>query len=370
MRTELSDMLGCEYPVVAFSHCRDVIAAVTNGGGFAVFGATSHTPESLEIELKWIDDHVDGKGYGIDILIPAKYQGKSRAELEAMLPPDHVEFVDHLMEKYDVPALPEGFEGYKGLRSEDPAAKARELLDVAFEHPVRLFASALGPPPPDVVERAHSHGALVAALAGKPAHGLRHKAAGVDFVVAQGYEAGGHTGEITTMVLIPDMVDAIHPLPVVAAGGIACGRQMAAAIALGAIGVWTGSMWLTAEEAETHPITQRHMLTATSSDTLRSRCISGKTVRILRSAWTAEWESPDTPDPLPMPLQSTLVSEARARIAHSAVVDGSGPSQLITNPVGQVVGRMNAVKPARQLLLEMVEEYVDVVAKFAGFAAV
>lgn len=370
MKTELCDLLGCEFPIVAFTHCRDVIAAVTNAGGYGVFGATSHTPESLEIELAWIDEHTGGRPYGIDILIPARYQAnKGRDEVKAMLPKEHVDFVDHLMDKYEVPPLPEGHALYKGLRAENAADKARELLDVAFRHPVGLFASALGTPPPDVVERAHAAGAKVAALAGRPEHALKHQAAGLDFVVAQGYEAGGHTGEITTMVLIPDVVDAVSPLPVVAAGGIASGRQMAAAIALGAAGVWTGSMWLTSEEAETHPMVQKMMLKASSSDTLRSRCITGKTVRILKSAWTDEWESPDTPDPLPMPLQSTLVSEARARIANSANAEDSGPARLITNPCGQVVGRLNAVKPARQMLLEMAEEYVEVVSKFAAMAA-
>ena len=370
MRTKLCDLLSCEFPVVAFTHCRDVVAAVTNAGGYAVFGATSHTPESLEVELRWIDDHTGGKPYGIDILIPAKYEAnRGRSDVEQQLPAAHVEFVDHLMEKYDVPPLPEGHALYKGLRAENAADKARELIDVAFRHPIGLFASALGTPPADVIERAHQKGAVVAALAGKPRHAEKHRDAGVDFVVAQGYEAGGHTGEITTMVLVPDVVDAVAPLPVVAAGGIASGRQMAAAVALGAAGVWTGSMWLATEEAETHPMVQKIMLRASSSDTLRSRCITGKTVRVLRSAWTDEWESPDTPDPLPMPLQSTLVSEARARIANSANTEGSGPSRLITNPCGQVVGRLNAVKPARQMLLEMVEEYADVVSQFAALAA-
>jgi NAD(P)H-dependent flavin oxidoreductase YrpB (nitropropane dioxygenase family) len=367
----IAGMLNCEFPIVAFTHCRDVVAAVTNVGGFGVFGATSFTPEQLDIELRWIDERVGGKSYGIDILMPAKYQRHDGADnLTARLPQEHVDFVEELMGKYEVPPLPEGFAGYRGLRSENPVQHASELLDVAFEHPVRLLASALGSPPPELVERAHNNDVLVTALAGKAKHAERHKAAGVDMVVAQGYEAGGHTGGITSMVLIPDVVDAVGPLPVLAAGGIGCGRQMAAAIALGAAGVWTGSIWTATSEAETHPVVKDQLLLASSSDTLRSRCITGKTVRVLRSAWTDEWESKDAPDPLPMPLQSALVSNARARIAHFAKGIDSGPSRLITNPVGQIVGRMNSVRPVRQVLLDMVEEYVQTIEKFAEAANV
>jgi NAD(P)H-dependent flavin oxidoreductase YrpB (nitropropane dioxygenase family) len=363
----IAGTLGCEYPIVAFTHCRDVVAAVTNAGGFGVLGATTLTPEQLDIELNWIDERVGGKGYGIDILMPAKYQRyDGPGNLEALLPQGHRDFVEQLMQKYEVAPLPEGFVGYKGLRSGNPAQEAADLLDVAFEHRVRLLASALGSPPPELVERAHRNDVLVTALAGKAKHAERHVAAGVDMVVAQGYEAGGHTGEITTMVLIPEVVDAVSPLPVLAAGGIGCGRQMAAAMALGAAGVWTGSIWTATTEAETNPVVKERLLLASSSDTLRSRCISGKPVRVLRSAWTDEWEAEDTPDPLPMPLQSALVSNARARIDHSAKGLDSGASRLITNPVGQIVGRMNSVRPARQVLLGMVEEYVQVLEKLAG----
>jgi NAD(P)H-dependent flavin oxidoreductase YrpB (nitropropane dioxygenase family) len=363
----IAGALGCEYPIVAFTHCRDVVAAVTNAGGFGVLGATTLTPEQLDIELKWIDERVGGKRYGIDILIPAKYQRhEGPGDLKALLPQEHRDFVAQLMQKYEVPPLPEGFAGYKGLRSENPAKQAADLLDVAFEHRVRLLASALGSPPPELIERAHRNDVLVAALAGKAKHAERHKAAGVDMVVAQGYEAGGHTGEITTMVLVPEVVDAVSPLPVLAAGGIGCGRQMAAAMALGAAGVWTGSIWTATTEAETNPVMKERLLLASSSDTLRSRCISGKPVRVLRSAWTDEWEAEETPDPLPMPLQSALVSNARARIDHSAKGLDSGASRLITNPVGQIVGRINSVRPARQVLLDIVEEYVEALEKLAG----
>jgi len=218
-------------------------------------------------------------------------------------------------------------------------------------------ANALGPAPEHLVQAAHARGVVVAGLVGRVDQALRQRQAGVDLVVAQGYEAGGHTGEISTMVLVPQVVDAVAPVPVLAAGGIADGRQVAAAMALGAQGVWCGSVWLTTQEAETHPVVKEKFLAASSADTVRSRAKTGKPARQLRSAWTDEWERPDTPDPLPMPLQSALVAEAEARIARSAA-KSEGARALINYFVGQAVGQLNQVKPAGQVVLEMVEGYV------------
>jgi len=235
------------------------------------------------------------------------------------------------------------------------------LLDVAFSHPIRLIASALGPPPPYLVERAHGNDVVVAALAGKPVHAERHAAAGADLIIAQGTEAGGHTGEIATMVLVPEIVDRVAPVPVLAAGGIGRGRQMAAAMALGAEGVWCGSVWLTTEEAETEPAVKEKFLLATSGDTVRSRSKTGKPARMLRSAWTEEWDRADTPDPLPMPLQSALITEAEARIRRGAHSQGSGANQLANYFVGQIVGDMNKTKSASQVVLDIVDEFIDAV---------
>ena len=199
-------------------------------------------------------------------------------------------------------------------------------------------------------------------------HAERHQTAGVDVIVAQGTEAGGHTGEIATMVLVPEVVDAVAPTPVLAAGGIANGRQIAAALALGAEGVWCGSVWLTTEEAETHPVVKEKFLAATDKDTVRSRSLTGKPARMLRTAWTDEWERPDAPATLAMPLQSALVADAQLRIARAASKPGTGAHELANYFVGQVVGRMNTVKPARQVVLDMMTEYADVVERFAAQA--
>ena len=366
MKTRVCDILGIEFPILAFSHCRDVVAAVTRAGGFGVLGAVAHSPEQLEIDLRWIEEQVGGRPYGVDLLLPMKYAGSDeggldRDSLAHLLPPEHQAFVDDILRRYDVPPLTEedrrAMAAHPGM---SVSPKGYEpLLDVAFAHRISLIASALGPPPPSVIERAHAQDVPVAALAGTRVHAERHQAAGVDLIVAQGTEAGGHTGEIGTMVLVPEVVDAVAPTPVLAAGGIARGRQIAAAMALGAEGVWCGSVWLTTDEAETQPAVKEKFLRAASTDTVRSRSITGKPARMLKSAWTEEWEGADSPGTLPMPVQPLLVGEALARINRSATTEGSGAAQLANYFVGQVVGHLDRVMPAGRVLLAMVEEYVD-----------
>ena len=365
MKNRVCEMLGIEFPILAFTHCRDVVAAVTKAGGMGVLGAAALTPESLDIDLAWIHEQVGDRPFGVDVIVPAKYVGKDeggvpRSELYERIPQAHRDFLDDMLRRYDVPPLPDDLR----VRTTDDAApmsydQAAPLLDVAFAHPIALAVNALGAPPPDMIERAKSQGVKIAALAGKTSHAVRHVAVGVDLIIAQGYEAGGHTGDIGTMVLVPEIVDAVAPVPVLAAGGIGGGRQMAAALALGAEGVWCGSIWLTTEEAETHPLVKEKFLTATSSDTLRSRSRTGKPARQLRSAWTDEWDSPQSPGPLPMPLQPILIAEASYRIDRAAKDLGSGAGKLANYFVGQIVGTMNEVKPAGRVVVEMVEEFID-----------
>lgn len=368
MNTEVATMLGVEYPILAFSHCRDVVAAVTKAGGIGVLGAVAHTPKQLEVDLTWIEEQVGGKPYGVDLLLPQKYEGADeggldREALRQLLPPEQQAFLDDIMARYQVPALSddqrEAVARHGGM---NVSPKGYEpLLDVAFAHQITLIASALGPPPPALIERAHEAGVVVAALAGTKEHAVRHKEIGVDLIVAQGTEGGGHTGEVATMVLVPEVVDAVAPTPVVAAGGIGNGRQIAAAMALGAQGVWCGSVWLTTEEAETAPVVKEKFLAARSNDTIRSRSITGKPARMLKTKWTEEWERPDGPGPLSMPLQPLLVAEAQARINRAANTRGSGAEELATYFVGQVVGQMNSTKKAGRVVLDMVQEYVDVI---------
>jgi NAD(P)H-dependent flavin oxidoreductase YrpB (nitropropane dioxygenase family) len=367
MRTRVAEMLGVEFPICAFSHCRDVVAAVSNAGGFGILGAVAHSPRRLETELTWIEEQTGGKPYGVDLLLPPKYVGVEQGGIDTkqageLLPEEHRAFVDDLLARYGIPVPPDEQRLPPGDLNISPKGY-QPLLDVAFAHGIRLIASALGPPPADLVTRAHDNDVLVASLAGTTRHARRHAAAGVDLIVAQGTEAGGHTGEVATMVLVPEIVDAVDPLPVLAAGGIARGRQIAAALALGAEGVWCGSVWLTTEEAETLPVVKDKFLAATSSDTVRSRSLTGKPARMLRSAWTEEWERPGSPEPLGMPLQSALIGDPQVRINRAAGQLDSKANELATYFVGQVVGSLNKVQPTASVVLEMVSEFIDTVAR-------
>ncbi|MFG1942126.1 NAD(P)H-dependent flavin oxidoreductase [Nonomuraea sp. NPDC048826] len=364
MRTRVTDMFGIDLPIFAFSHCRDVVAAVSKAGGMGVLGALYFTPEELERELVWIDDHVDGKPYGVDVVMPASYEGADFpaeelvGRLQAMIPEGHRQFVENLLAAHDVPALSQDADAGRVLLGWTDAT-ARPQVEVALRHPIALLANALGPPPADVVEQAHAHGVKVAALASTPRHALKQVEVGVDVVVAQGTEAGGHTGEISTMVLIPQVVDAVD-VPVLAAGGIGNGRQMAAGMALGAEGVWTGSLWLTVEEADTPEMARQRILAATSRDTVRSRSWTGKPARLLKNEWTDAWESQESPGTLPMPLQFMLVSDALRRIGRSDA------AELATFPAGQIIGITNQVRSTKDVVYSLVEEFAEALERLEG----
>lgn len=369
MKTDICKQLGIEFPIFAFSHCRDVVAAVSRAGGLGVLGAVAYSPEQLELELQWIDKHVDGKPYGVDTVIPAAYVGKSegdfdKAALESMIPEAQRKFIANLLARYEVPDLPEGVDATESLLGWS-ASSGRAHVEVALKHPIKLIANALGPPPADVIELAHQRGIKVAALCGSVHQAKKQQEAGVDIIVASGYEAGGHTGEIGSMVLLPQVVDAVAPLPVLAAGGIGCGRQMAAAMVLGAAGVWTGSIWLTTHESDViEPLVDK-LLVATSRDTVRSKCISGKPARQLVTTYTKAWDN-DSPGTLPMPLQYMATADATQRIYRNAQLGHKGAAELVGTPVGQVVGQMNQRKSAAVVVQEMVAEYVEAIDRING----
>jgi NAD(P)H-dependent flavin oxidoreductase YrpB (nitropropane dioxygenase family) len=376
VHTAATDLVGIDLPIFAFSHCRDVVAAVSKAGGMGVLGAVAHSPEQLDIDLTWIEQEVKGRPFGVDLLVPEKFAGAEeggfdRSQLRDLVPEEHREWLDDLLDRYHVPPAPDDDttvgRGIGGMRV-DPKSMA-PLLDVLFAHDTSLVASALGPPPAHFIERAHAAGIPVAALAGTVDHARKHAEAGADLIVAQGTEAGGHTGTIATMVLVPEVVDAVGPTPVLAAGGIARGRQLAAGMALGADGVWCGSVWLTTEEAETPPSVKEKFLHAGLGDTVRSRSLTGKPARMLRTPWTDEWEKPDGPGPLPMPIQPLLIGDAMWRIHRVADKPGTGANDLVTYFVGQVVGTMNRVQPTRQVVLEMIEEFVDTLDRLNLLAA-
>jgi NAD(P)H-dependent flavin oxidoreductase YrpB (nitropropane dioxygenase family) len=358
VRTSLCTLLDIDHPIVGFTPSEQVAAAISRAGALGVLGCVRfNDPAELDSVLSWMDANTGGRPYGVDVVMPAQVPTEGVPDdLSQLIPAGHKEFVDRTLLALGVPPLPGESTAGEGVLGWLHSV-ARQHVEVALGHPARLIANALGPPPPDVIAAAHDRGMLVAALAGKAAHARGHVASGVDIVVAQGYEAGGHTGEIASMVLVPEIVDAVgDQAPVLAAGGIGCGRQIAAALALGAVGVWMGSAWLTTEEytlGSAMPALRTALLSATSSDTVRTRIYSGKPARLLRNRWTQAWAEPGAPEPLPMPLQNLLVSEAHQRLMRS------GQPDVQPMPVGQIVGRMNEVRPVAELIRTLLQEVDD-----------
>ena len=361
IRTRATEMFGMEHPIFAFSVHKEVVAAVTNAGGFGVLGALRFSPDELDAELTWIDKEVNGKPYGVDVVMPASYAGadigdtgQMLAQLQEMIPEEHRRFVEETLAGHGVPPLPPEEADIRGLLGWTDVT-ARPQVDVSLSHPIRLLANALGPPPEDVVEEAHRHGVPVAALVGSAKHARKQVDVGVDIIVAQGTEAAGHCGEIAAMVLIPEVVDAVHPAPVLAAGGIGTGRQMAAGLALGAEGAWTGSVWLTVEEADLSPLVKQKLLDADSKSTVRTRAWTGKPARLLRTAWTDAWDEPENPKPLQMPLQWLLTAEAQHRMFKYE----REAEELVGMPVGQIVGKMTEILPSSEVIRRLATECED-----------
>jgi NAD(P)H-dependent flavin oxidoreductase YrpB (nitropropane dioxygenase family) len=373
MRSALCKRFGIEFPLFAFTHCRDVVVEVTNAGGFGVLGAVAHTPETLEVDLAWIDRHIKGP-YGVDLLIPSRMEDKegalSAADLAARVPDSHKRHIANLLEKHGIDAsdlwTANWVHDYSANMREDGAQK---LLDVAFAHPIKMFVNALGPPPKSVVERCRQNGVAIGALTGARQHALKNIEAGVEILVVSGTEAGGHCGEISTMVVVPEVLDAIKDYPgveVLAAGGIATGRQMAAVMAMGAAGAWTGSVWLTTVEAETIPTVKAKMLAASSRDTVRSRSRTGKPTRQLKSPWTEAWSGPGTLEPLEMPLQGMISRPALAKVDKLAEGGHAGAKELATYYVGQAVGLMTHELRARDVVFEFKRDFADAVERLSG----
>lgn len=369
MRTPICEMLGIDIPIFAFTHCRDVVVEISRAGGLGVLGVVGFSPAQVKKELDWIDARIGDKPYGVDIVIPQKYTGADTRDagelahkLAAMVPAGHREFAERLLKEHGVPEWPDDSEmGLLGWT----AATARPQLDEALKRPnVRLIANALGTPPKEIIDEIHGTGRLVAALCGRLKQGLAHKAAGVDIVIAQGSEGGGHCGDIGSVVLWPQMVDAVAPLPVLAAGGIGNGRQMAAAMAMGCAGVWTGSLWLTVTEAHGEPAQKEDLLRATSEDTVRSRSWTGKPARMRRNDWTEAWDAPGNPKPLDMPLQGLVSADAMRRTVRYAGVGDT--VKVIFNPCGQVIGQINQVESSRQVVFRLLDEFVDSVQRLRG----
>ena len=364
MKTKLAEKLGIEYPIFAFTHCRDVVVAVSKAGGIGVLGAVGFSPEQLKEELDWIDAHIGDYPYGVDTVIPQKYEGMDNKDpeelleqLKALVPDEHKQFAENLLQEAGVPEadVSNGPDG--GLLGWTEATAGPQIEEALKRKNVKLIANALGTPPADIIKKIQDKGIHIGALCGKIKQAKAHKEAGLDFIIAQGGEGGGHTGEIGSIVLWPQIVDAVDGLPVLAAGGIGNGRQMAAAMSTGAQGVWCGSLWLAVEEAAAQPAEKDSYLNATSEDTIRSRAWTGKPARMLKNKWTEAWENPDNPDPLPMPLQGMITFDAMRR---TSIYAGSGNTQDVSfNAAGQVIGQVKQIESVKDVIYRIINEYLD-----------
>ena len=373
MKSPVCDMLGIDFPLIAFTHCRDVVVEVSKAGGMGVLGAAGYGAETLEIELNWIDEHIDGKPYGVDLIAPtsmATTDETTAAQTLEMVPDEHRDFARNILAQHNIDTR----DLYKnqvgasgGFLTKDRAAN---IIDVAFSHPIKLIANALGVPPRYMLEMGKERDVVVAALVGAREHAIKQVEAGVDVLVVAGTEAGGHCGEVSTMVLVPEVLQAIeghgHSTPVLAAGGIVTGRQMAACMAMGAAGAWTGSMWLTTAEAETSPVIKEKYVAANSRQTVRSQARTGKYSRQLRSPWTDAWQSEEAPTPLPMPLQSLVSEPALGRVTKLAEGGHEGARQLATSFVGQGVGLMNSIQTTRQVVYEFMDDFLQATERLAA----
>ena len=376
MNSRICEMLDIEFPLVAFTHCRDVVVAVSKAGGCGVLGAVGMSPEQLEKELKWIDEHIDGKPYGVDVLIPNKMVGKDEKfdadKLAKMIPQEYADFRTDVLENHGInaPELREIDTGGSGFAQNTQSDGAKALLDVAFKHPIKIIANALGVPPDWMIQMGKDNDCKVAALLGTAEHAINQVKAGVDILVVSGTEAGGHCGSVSTMVLIPEVHQAIQPygdVPILAAGGIVTGKQMAAAMAMGASGAWCGSVWLTTIESEVEPVIKEKMVAANSSQTVRSRSRTGKHSRQLVTPWTQAWEAESAPEPLPMPLQPMVAEPALQKVNKLAAGGHEGAKDLATYWVGQGVGLMNQSISASDVVQEFKEDFANAYERLNNF---
>ena len=378
MNSKICEMLDIEFPLVAFTHCRDVVVAVSKAGGCGVLGAVGMSPEQLEKELKWIDEHIDGKPYGVDVLIPNKMVGKDEKfdadKLVKMIPQEYADFRTDVLANHgiDAPELRKIDAAGSGFAANTQSDGAKALLDVAFKHPIKIIANALGVPPDWMIQMGKDNDCKVAALLGTAEHAINQVKAGVDILVVSGTEAGGHCGSVSTMVLIPEVHQAIQPygdVPILAAGGIVTGKQMAAAMAMGASGAWCGSVWLTTIESEVDPIVKEKMVAANSSQTVRSRSRTGKHSRQLVTPWTQAWEAESAPEPLPMPLQPMVAEPALQKVNKLAAGGHDGAKELATYWVGKGVGLMNQSISASDVVQEFKEDFINAYERLNNFVS-
>jgi NAD(P)H-dependent flavin oxidoreductase YrpB (nitropropane dioxygenase family) len=348
LRTKLCEMLAIEVPIVAFTHCKDVAVAAINAGGFAVLGEAMHTADEIAADIRWLRERVGERSFGIDLVLPSSAPpAGTPEELMAEIPEAYREFAQRIKQSYDVPdpAGPVALRQWGGLNKELGHAQ----IDVLLDERVPVIATGLGSPD-FLIGAAHERGLLVFGLIGMAHQAERQLVRGVDAVVAQGYDAAGHTGAMGTFSIVPEVASIAGDTPVIAAGGVTTGRHLAAALCLGAAGVWAGTVWLASHESDIEAVVKERILAAKGDDTTRTACISGKTMRILKCPWTEEWQKPGAPPVLRSPYQMLLSSD---------YIQGANDhlrGDLMTEAAGQGVGFVKEPQATADILRAMADE--------------
>ncbi len=370
LRTELCDRVGVEYPVILAGMgpvagtgdpvaTADLVAAVSNAGGLGVLGGVAYSPDRLREEIRKIRSMTD-KPFGIDLLLASTFlvpRGSGpmpQAPPREKLPREHLDAIDRIAAELGV-ELEEAPKGSVGLDSSwIPEGKswAGSQMEVILEEEVPVFASGLGTPAL-FADALKANGVTVLSLVGnvRAAQQVAHD--GADFVVAQGTEAGGHTGRIGTLALLPQVMDAVSPTPVIAAGGIASGRALAGVLATGAAAAWCGTAFLVSEEANQPDVQKQRILEAAAEDTRVTRVYSGKTMRNINNPLIEAWER-EGMSALPMGMQNLLIRD----LEHS--IRKAGRTDLLMNAAGQTSGMLTKKRPAREILDEMVAEAAEI----------
>ena len=370
LRTALCDLLGIEYPfilagmgpvaggIVGPVATAELAAAVSNGGGLGVLGGSGYGPERLREEINKIRGLTD-RPFGVDLLLPANYMGEAAnrpppADPRDLVPVEVSDGLKAILADLDVPwveAPPVETETRPTLQGKRGGMSDAQM-EVVIEEKVPVFAAGLGSPAP-WLDRLHENGTVVLSLVGNVKNAERVAHAGVDAVVTQGTEAGGHTGRIGTLPLVTQAIEAIDPVPVIAAGGIGSGRGMAAMLAAGAAGVWVGTAFLVSEEANQPPAQLKRILAATEEDTKITRLYSGKTMRNIRTPLIDAWEASGI-RALPMGVQGIVIRD----VAHS--LRQAGREDLLMNAAGQIAGMLHEVRPASVIMEEIIGETVEI----------
>ena len=370
LRTKLCDMLGIEYPILSAGMGPTLmgestgappalVVAISEAGGLGVLGGSGYTVEELRVAIREIKSKTD-KPYGVDLLLPQKLDIGDRlvqegpkempiSQILKSLPQPYQDWIKKVKDEFQVPDVE------IIVKLDTTTLRPQEAIQVCIEEKVPLFCAGLGNPG-FMVARAHAAGMKVLGITGNAKNARRMAQSGIDLLVAQGHEGGGHTGRIGTMALLPQAIDAAAPVPVLAAGGIGDGRGLASALAMGCVGVWVGTRFLATIEGGALAVNKKHILDSTDEDTRVSKAYTGKTLRASYNRYHDLWDGSGL-EPLPFPIQAMISSALLASFVEGRKDDYVG------GLAGQVSGLIKEIKPASQVLEEMVEEAADILTR-------